>query len=164
MKIESLAAGACVVGTHRTLLTPEDAYAMAGYSWAGRIGTPSGTDDLFARALYLESEGECAALCFVDLMSASLRLVQTVAERLRQQGEVELSQAFVLAGTHTHTGPGNFYGNSFYDVFAQNLLGAERRGFQPKLVDALATSIADAIRGAKSRARAGKLAVNRAAV
>ncbi|MFZ5896213.1 MAG: neutral/alkaline non-lysosomal ceramidase N-terminal domain-containing protein [Myxococcota bacterium] len=164
MKIESLAAGTCVVGTHRATLTPAEAFAMAGYSWAGRIGTASGTDELYARALYLESNGERVVLCFIDLMSASLRLVQAVAERLRNLGDAELANAFVLAGTHTHTAPGNFYGNSFYDVFAQNLLGAERRGFQPKLVEALAEGIADAIRGAKRNAKPGRLAVNRAEV
>lgn len=164
MKIESLGAGTCRLGVHRTTLTPADAFAMAGYSWAGRVGTPSGTDDLFARALFLESNGECVALCFIDLMSASLRLMQAVAERLRNLGEAKLAENFILAGTHTHTGPGNYYGNTFYDVFAQNLLSSERRGFQPKLLEFLAEGIASAILGAKQSARAGRLAISRTEV
>ncbi|HET9929199.1 MAG TPA: neutral/alkaline non-lysosomal ceramidase N-terminal domain-containing protein, partial [Polyangiaceae bacterium] len=164
MKIETLASGTCNVGVHRTTLTPAEAYAMAGYSWAGRIGTPSGDEDLFARALYLESAGECVALCFIDLMSASLRLVQAVAERLKKAGEATLAENFILSGTHTHTGPGNFYGNSFYDVFAQNLFGAERKGFQAGLVAQMADAICRSILGAKQNARSGRLVVNRAEV
>lgn len=161
MKIETLASGACRVGVHRTTLTPEAGYAMAGYSWAGRIGAPSVGEDLFARALYLESEGECVALCFIDLMSASLRLVSAVAERLRNAGESKLAENFILSGTHTHTGPGNFYGNAFYDVFAQNLFSAKRRGFQPGLVAQLADAITLALVEAKRTARRGRLSVTR---
>lgn len=164
MKIEMLASGACSVGVHRATLTPAESYAMAGYSWAGRIGTPGNGEDLFARALYLESEGECVALCFVDLMSASLRLMHAVAERLETAGEAELARNFILSGTHTHTGPGNFYGNTFYDVFAQNLFSAKRRGFQRELVAQLADAIARAIIGAKQSARSGRIIVNRTEV
>ena len=60
------------------------------------------------------------ALCFLDLHSASRYVLERTASFTA--GTLGLSvDRLIMAGTHTHTGPGQFYGNSLYDTFADGL-------------------------------------------
>lgn len=158
-KVTKLSGGNCIVGAGREDLTPPGKHAMAGYSRAGQIGrrappnTPE-SDALWARALYLEDceTGEAALLCFVDLLSASLRLHQEVRARL----PAELRDCLILSGTHTHTAPGRFFGNRFYDLLAQKSLC----GFNPRWTKFAAERIANACRTAYEQRRPGRVGVH----
>ncbi len=157
-----LTGGTCVVGAHRVDITPHGKHAMAGYSWAGQVGRPAAAsrpehDRLWARALYLEDSetGEAALFCFVDLMSASLRLLQEVRKRL-DETDPDLGRSLILSGTHTHTAPGQFYGNRFYDLLAQKSLS----GFDASWTSFAAERIAEACIEARRRARPGSLTVH----
>jgi neutral ceramidase len=115
---------------------------MAGYAAAGKVAQGV-RGRLFARALYLEdAAGHCAALCFVDLMSASRYVLEQTAAQTAAASGVSVDR-LIVAGTHTHTGPGQFFGNSLYDTFAQC-----QPGFDQGLADWLAARLAQAVNNA----------------
>ena len=79
--------GPCRCGAAEVDITPEPGFAMAGHSVAGTVSRGV-QGHLFARALYHEDvQGRRAALCIVDLMSASRYLQEAVA--LRNAGPVD---------------------------------------------------------------------------
>jgi len=87
---------------------------MAGYGPMARRGE-AGDDVLQARALVLLDDANDTRVAFValDLLSGSAALHAGVAERLERFEPEHI----VLAGTHTHSAPGRFFGNPFYDFF-----------------------------------------------
>jgi neutral ceramidase len=123
-------------------ITPPLGFPMAGYSSLGK--TASGVAGrLFARSLVLQDRrGVRVALCFVDLMSASRYLLERTASETAISSGIGPAR-LILAGTHTHTGPGWFYGNSLYDTFATC-----EPGFDLGLADFLAYRIALSIKEA----------------
>jgi neutral ceramidase len=130
-------------------ITPDKFVGMAGYSLAGKIATGV-SGRLHARALYIEDgRGSEAALCFIDLMSAS-RLLLDRATSLT--GGVISSSQVLLAGTHTHTGPGRFYGNKFYDRFAQAGTLLSLDPFDEEIASFIAKGIATALLNARRSA------------
>jgi neutral ceramidase len=140
-------------------ITPPPGLRMAGYSWAGH-SSKGVRGHLFARALYLEdATGQSSALCFCDLMSATRYLSEKVSSLTAASCGLSIDRV-MLCGTHTHTGPGQFYGNSFYDVFAQKFL-LSQTGFDPALADWLSEKIAKAIFSAKANATKASLRVSR---
>ena len=127
---------------------------MAGYSILARKGrmpsNPAPEQRLHARALFFQDESDRAVvICTVDLMSASLYLFQRVVDITRSSRYKLDSHQIILAGTHTHTAPGHFFGNRVYDCHATN---DALRGFDEKLADSMAERIADAIMEAASKA------------
>lgn len=120
-------------------MTPHQGLSMAGYSRAGKLAKGV-RGRLFVRALYLEdAQGNCAVLCFLDLLSASRYLLEKTASITANTCGVSVDR-LLLAGTHTHTGPGHFYGNSLYDRFAQ-----VQSGFDKGLADWISGRVAKAI-------------------
>ncbi len=133
-------------------ITPHLDIPLAGYSAEGTQARGV-RGHLFARVLYLrDGRGEDVAFCFMDLMSASRLLLEKVAALTARSRGLTVNR-LVLAGTHTHTGPGWFYGNSLYDTFA-----AFQPGFDDGLCDWLASRIASAIESAIDSAREGRIA------
>lgn len=120
-------------------MTPHEGLPMAGYSRAGQYAKGI-RGRLFVRALYLEdARGNCAVLCFLDLLSASRYLLEKTASMTAATCGISVER-LILAGTHTHTGPGQFYGNSLYDQFAQ-----AQPGFDRGLADWISGRVAKAI-------------------
>ena len=143
----TLSAGAAIVD-----VTPALGLPMAGYSTQGRIASGV-VGRLFARALFLEdADGERVALVTLDLMSASRYLLEAVASRTASFGIG--TDRLVLAGTHTHTGPGWFYGNSLYDDFA-----CAEAGFDEGFASWVAARIAGAVERAGRSARPARVGV-----
>lgn len=131
----------CEVGFGRCNFDPP-MVAMAGYSVDGRVAT-STTNPLCARAMCLaDPKGGRAALCVVDLMSASRYLLEKVASLVAARVGIT-RERLLLVGTHTHTGPGHFYGCTLYDQLAQR-----RPGFDVEVASHLATQAARAIEAA----------------
>ncbi len=156
-EVSSNAAGVLRCGAATEPLGAPDGLGMAGYSWGGRAGR-NYSDRLHARVLYMEDAGGTSAvLCFVDLMSASRRILKKVRELAKAYGFDE--DAIFIAGTHTHTAPGHFYGNTFYDFFAQAPANNALNGFQSHFADGVALSIVKAMTAARSRARPAKMGV-----
>lgn len=160
--IDTLAEGECQLGLHKVDITPESTEPMAGFSWSGSRGRP-GEDRLWARVLYIEDAEtqKPTLLCIMDLMSASAALLRAIERELEARGRADLQGRLVLSATHTHTGPGRFFGNRFYDRLAAPLsLG----GFNARLTTTLAERIAGACCAAAEGARPGTLSVQRAVV
>ncbi|MBI2568003.1 MAG: neutral/alkaline non-lysosomal ceramidase N-terminal domain-containing protein [Candidatus Schekmanbacteria bacterium] len=132
-------------------ITPPPGLPLAGYGALGRIAKRT-IDPLKARAVYFrDSRGHDAALCVVDLASASGYLFRRAAEMASAScGLVERN--LVVAGTHTHAAPGNFFASSYFDSLTQ-----ARRGFDRGLAEWLATRIAAAVTMAAANARPAAL-------
>jgi neutral ceramidase len=141
-------------------ITPNVLVAMAGYSLAGKIAKGVG-HPLYARALYLDDgAGHTAALCFVDLWCASRYLLhKAAAYTLTGFSKIDASQ-LILAGTHTHAGPGRYFGNTLYDTIVANDLS----GFDKTVADRLAAGIAQCVNQAAQSAVPARLGVASAPV
>lgn len=141
-------------------ITPNLPVAMGGYSLAGktakRVGHP-----LFARALYIDDgAGHTAALCFVDLWCASRYLLHRVAADTSTAAAGIGAPQLILAGTHTHAGPGNYFGNTLYDT----IVSSDLSGFHRTNADALAVAIAQCVNQAAQSAVPARLGVASAPV
>ena len=109
---------------------------------------------LKARAFYLHAPGQTPlALVQLDLGTGSLALHDRVAELIAAHTDIP-AHALSLLVTHTHSGPGNYLGSDFYNVF-----GSNRAGFDPELFDFLSRQIAAAVIAAYDARRPAKFAV-----
>ncbi|MBI9077442.1 MAG: neutral/alkaline non-lysosomal ceramidase N-terminal domain-containing protein [Desulfatibacillum sp.] len=113
-----------LAGTARVDITPGPGMPMGGYSMMGKRGMGYRTK-LYARVVYIKpKQGKPVALVQCDLLSGSLVLHHKVAEAVAQKTDVEAA-GLVIAGTHTHSGPANYYGSDFYNKFASSKQGLE---------------------------------------
>jgi neutral ceramidase len=129
------------VGAARVDLTPIPGIPMS-YSFDGKVSRGFWTR-LYARAIYLEDEHRNAIVlvaCEVAAIPNGLR--DRVAELVRNEAPTKhLGRAqIVLAATHTHQGPQNFFSSEYY-----NSLPSQRAGFDPQLFEFLAERIKTAI-------------------
>ncbi len=156
---DDLASGGSMRAGYATVAvdTADDAFAMAGYGPMASKGTVDpAAPPLMARALYLSKAGQQVAFCVVDMMSASTWVLHEAGARLDGIGEERL----ILAGTHTHTAPGRFYGNPFYDSFAHALASG---GFSKDQAMRYVHAIVAAVTLAKSKAEPAVVGVGTAA-
>jgi Neutral/alkaline non-lysosomal ceramidase, N-terminal len=146
--------GSASCGVAQVEITPGERIAMAGYSLARKVATDTRSPH-FARALYVEdSVGNRAALCFLDLWSASRYLLYKTAS-MTSTGSSGIDHAnLILAGTHTHAGPGRYFGNTLYDAIVQS-----QSGFYPPVADRLAELIGQCVNQAATSAVPARLGV-----
>ncbi len=98
---------------------------------------------LYATALVLDDgRGERVALVAVDLHAGTRYLAELVAAEIAADTGIGIDRLF-FAGTHTHSGPGHFYGNTLYDGMA-----AKERGLDRPAALAIAHGVAAAVRDA----------------
>lgn len=134
-------------------ITPPVGTPKFGYSAFARDADGFRTR-LKARAFYLHAPGHTPlALVQADLGTGSLPLHHRVAELVAAHTDIP-AHAVSLLVTHTHSGPGNYLGSDFYNVF-----GANRPGFDPQLFEFLATQLADAVIEAYQQRRPARVAV-----
>ncbi|MBU2488771.1 MAG: neutral/alkaline non-lysosomal ceramidase N-terminal domain-containing protein, partial [Proteobacteria bacterium] len=137
-----LAAGAAVVD-----ITPPPGLPMAGYSVMGQLGQGMRTR-LKARALYIRPhQGRPVALVVCDLLSGSSMLHHRVAELVAATTDVDLA-GLMVAGTHTHSAPGNYYESVFYNSFASGSPGFDAEWFR-FLSERVARAVTEAFRDAR---------------
>lgn len=145
--------GHCRAGAAHVDVTPCWDLAMAGYSTEGKRAYGY-RGRLWVRALYLEdARGHRVAIAVADLHAASRYLLERTALETAPSCGISVDR-LVLAGTHTHTAPGNFYGNTLFDSTTQGAMG-----FDCGYADWLASRIAGAIKAAAARARPATLGV-----
>lgn len=145
--------GGCRAGATEVDITPSLDLAMAGYSTEGKRARGY-RGRLWARVLFLEdAEGHRAAVVVADLHSGSRFLLERTAVETATTCGITADR-LILAGTHTHTGPGNFYGNTLYDT-----TGQVAQGFDEGFADWVSSRIASAIAEAADAARPAKLGV-----
>tara|TARA_Y100001934_G_scaffold148094_1_gene177695 strand:- start:486 stop:2483 length:1998 start_codon:yes stop_codon:yes gene_type:complete len=140
-------------GIAETDITPPSGMPKFGYSaWAKNAD--GFRTRLKARAFYLKGPGQTPlALVQLDLGTGSLVLRHRVAELIAGRTDVP-SHAVTLLVTHTHSGPGQYLGSDFYNVF-----GSNKAGFDPALFEFLSTRIANAIIDAYETRRDARFAV-----
>ena len=142
-----------MAGVAEVDITPAFGLPKFGYSAWAADGDGFRTR-LKARAFYLHGPGGTPlALVQLDLGAGSLPLHYAVAERIAATTDVP-AHGLSLLVTHTHSGPGQYLGSDFYNVF-----GGNRPGFDPALFDFLATRISDAVTQAYQSRRPARLAL-----
>ncbi|MAC14300.1 MAG: hypothetical protein CL539_06420 [Alcanivorax sp.] len=134
-------------------ITPPAGIPKFGYSaWAK--DADGFRTRLKARAFYLKGPGQTPlAIVQLDLGSGSLVLRHRVAELIADHTDVP-AHAVTLLVTHTHSGPGQYLGSDFYNVF-----GSNRAGFDPALFEFFSQRIADAVINAYESRREARFAV-----
>jgi neutral ceramidase len=91
------------VGFSKSNISPPIGAPLAGF--AARNGVCEGIhDDLYARALVLESGGNAVAFVSLDVLALPSDFVNEVREKI-QAGTGISQDAIVIASTHTHAGP-----------------------------------------------------------
>ncbi|MBU60500.1 MAG: hypothetical protein CL543_16760 [Alcanivorax sp.] len=142
-----------VAGVAEVDITPAIGLPKFGYSAWAADGDGFRTR-LKARAFYLHGPGGTPlALVQLDLGAGSLPLHYAVAQRIAATTDVP-AHGLSLLVTHTHSGPAQYLGSDFYNVF-----GGNRPGFDPALFDFLANRIAEAVSRAYRDRRPARLAV-----
>ncbi|MBN2798674.1 MAG: neutral/alkaline non-lysosomal ceramidase N-terminal domain-containing protein [Deltaproteobacteria bacterium] len=142
-------------------ITPDPGVDTAGYSVLGPMGRGY-IGRLTAQAMVLEdSQGERFAWVSLDLLGASRFLHERVAERTAGVGLPR--ERLLLAATHTHTGPGHYFGNTLYDRATAQLLEGDG-GFEPALAAWIADRIALAVEQAVERLAPARIGVGVAAL
>jgi neutral ceramidase len=137
-------------------ITPPPDLPFFGYSVAA--GTAHGYwTRLYARVFVFQNgtglgTGARLAVAQLDLGASSALLQRLVAAQLAPLGLTPAD--VVLLSTHTHGGPGGYFGSCFY-----NQLGAKRGGFDPRFTQWLATRIARAARTALENLEPARVAV-----
>jgi neutral ceramidase len=139
--VSELRAGAATLD-----LTPPPGAPLWGYALTSAAPYAQGyRTRLKVHAIVLQSPaGGRLAIVQVDLGAVSRLLHVSVAERLASQGFGP--DRLLIAASHTHAGPGGYFGDSFYNTF-----GAGRSGFDPVLLGWLAERIAGAVELATER-------------
>jgi len=134
-------------------ITPPAGMPKFGYSaWAKNAD--GFRTRLKARAFYLKGPGQSPlAIVQLDLGSGSLVLRHRVAELIADSTDIP-AHALTLLVTHTHSGPGQYLGSDFYNVF-----GSNKPGFDPALFEFLSQRIADAVIDAYESRREARVAV-----
>ena len=144
-----LVAGDFRLGQAAVKITPPAGAPMAGY-YHNRAA--SGVhDDLFAKTLVLEKDGEKAALVACDIIG----MPRGVAEEARRLAEKETGipgARIMISGTHAHTGPVLYEEGSRYNLEGDMLRIAR------EYIAALPAKIAESIKLADSRLQPAKAA------
>ncbi len=89
-------------GAAAVVITPPTGIPMAGY-YAER-GARGVHDDLYARAIVIESGGRAAALVALDLITTPRELVEPARREIERTTHVRGADVMISA-THSHTGP-----------------------------------------------------------
>lgn len=137
------------VGTGAVKITPPMGAAMSGYYY--NRGAEGVHDDLYAKALVFESNGEKAAMVACDLSGIPREIVMEARKRIEASGTLRGDRVMISA-THTHTGPVVLAGRTRY-----NLEGEMLRITQQYAAD-LPGKIAEAVRLANSSLQPARVA------
>lgn len=141
-----------VAGMAKADITPAPGMPLAGYSMMANYGKGFRTR-LYVRTLYLKPQsGRAVAIVQGDFLTGSIMLNQRVAELIAKDTDVGID-GLLIAGTHTHSGPGNFFDNNFYNDNASNA-----RGFDPDYFKFISEQIANTIITAYKEKRPAKIA------
>lgn len=128
-----------IAGVAKTGITPPPGMPMAGYSKLS-VDARGVRTKLLARAIYIkQKDAPAVALVQCDLLSGSLALHHKVAEMISMHTDIA-SGGLMLSGTHSHSGPGNYFMNMMYNKAASN-----RGGFDIQCFDFISKQIANAV-------------------
>lgn len=128
-----------LAGFGRSDITPPLGIALAGHGSEG-VQATGYRQRLHIRTMVLQdTSGRRVAIGVADLSYITLPLHRMTAERLAARNLGIGAAQLILSATHTHSGPGNFFGNK-----AMNGLASSLPGYDSVLVDFLTERFADA--------------------
>ena len=117
----------CRVAAKTLEITPEKGWGLSGWSSLGGSATrdpPAAKDDLYSgrRGLFCTvmvvdggSPMNTLFLVSLDLHSCTRPVHSAVTKHIEDKYGVP-SGNIIVNGSHTHAGPGNYYGNRLYDA------------------------------------------------
>lgn len=133
------------VGVSRGDITPPPGVATFGHGPEARIASGYWTRLQCRAFVFLTETGNpAAALVPCELAAISTLLQRTVVQKLRGFGIEIPPQRLFLSAVHTHAGPAHYLDAEFYDGTAST----QGPGFDPQVVEFLASRIAGAVRDA----------------
>jgi len=129
-------AGEALVGAAAVEITPPPGTPMAGYYYE-RPATGV-HDDLYAKALVIESAGTTAALVSLDLLTTTRWVVDEARRQIERATGIPGAQVMVSA-THAHTGPviGGRGENGWFFGSENNLVREFTGGLPAKIAEAV---------------------------
>ncbi|MCC7386752.1 MAG: neutral/alkaline non-lysosomal ceramidase N-terminal domain-containing protein [Deltaproteobacteria bacterium] len=136
--------GRAKVGCAVVDFTPPKAFDLSGYSLAGKRAVGIGSR-LRVFCAYLEDPlGRAAAWVSGDLHSGTRYLFERTAALTAAATPIGVGN-LLFSGTHTHTGPGQFYGNALYDLVTTPFVLSTHPGFRAEIADNIAGAAARAV-------------------
>ena len=139
-------------GVAQADITPPPGLPLAGYSSLS-ADSKGFRIRLKARAFYLKpTKGKPVCIVQCDLLSGSRILHHSVCEKISKKTDISAA-GLVIFGSHTHSGPGNYFASRFYNDYASN-----RKGFDTRLFSFLSKQISKAIIEAYHKSRPAKIA------
>jgi neutral ceramidase len=142
-----------MAGAYRVDITPPPGYGMMGWGPEGKASRGH-RQRLHARAVALQDEnGERLVFIATELGEISVTLQRRIANVVARSKWRVGADRLILGATHTHSAPGNYFGNPGYDQ-----LGSTVEGFDSLLVRFLTKRISGAIDSALSRMRPARVA------
>jgi len=131
-----------VAGFSSVDITPPPGLPLAGFSTISDSSRGLRTR-LKAKVLYLKSgNNKPVTIVVCDLLSGSILLHHKISEQIKNKTDIERA-GLLLAGTHTHSAAGNYFGSDFYNSYASNKSGFEQN-FLNFLLKRISNSIIDA--------------------
>ena len=138
-------------GFARVDITPPPGVSLAGNGPEAQIADGY-RNRLYARTVVLHGQnGIFSGLVVVDLPLMSEYLHREIAVRLSEKNLPIAADNLLISATHTHSGPGNFFGASQY-----NDLGGKLEGFDPVMFEFLASRISFSIEEALKKMEPAK--------
>jgi neutral ceramidase len=148
-----------VAGVGKVDLTPPPGLPLFGYSKIRTRSAAGFHTRLYARAVYLEdASGERVALVQCDLGAISALLHRQVAQTIAQETGITVDR-LLLGATHTHAGPGGYFGEVYY-----NHWGSNAPGFDPHTLAFLVERIAQAVQEAYRARTPAQLAIGQTSI
>jgi neutral ceramidase len=139
-------------GVAQVDITPPPGLPLAGYSSLS-ADSKGFRLRLKARAFYLKpANGKPITIVQCDLLSGSRILHHSVSEIIAKQTDISAA-GLVIFGSHTHSGPGNYFASKFYNDHASN-----RKGFDHQLFSFFTKQISRAIIEAYQKSCPAKMA------
>ncbi len=140
-----------LAGAARLRITPPAGVVIAGHGFNKRAR--GALDDLWARAVYLDSGPEAVVLVSLDVIGLALPRVERVRARVTRQH----AERVLVFATHNHDGPDTL---GFWGPAVLQLLPV-RSGQDPAYMDWLEARVARVIRRAVASARPARVLAGR---
>lgn len=133
-------------------ITPPAGLPIYGYSSGGNTSADGYWMRLKARIIALSRGKKRLVMVQLDLGATSSLVQRELGRRLADVGLGP--ENLLVASTHTHGGPGGFFGEKFFNGFV-----AAAPGFDPKLVDHFVSRIEHGIRKALAEPRRARVKI-----
>jgi hypothetical protein len=137
------------VGFAQKTITPVAAMPMAGYD-KRRVTFEGVHDDVYAKCLLLNEDGEVITIMSLDLLGIDEKLTDAVIEALAAYDESISDDRMFICATHTHSGPSGIFkektdfNEGYYRFLIESckeIYLAAKKDFRPGVLQITSTNI-----------------------